>query len=211
MKDYRVTVKIRNNRILKAIEESGGTPGNKWCKANGLRYYMVNDLINMTISPINQNGELLQDAERLCDVLGKLPDELWSNEQLYPLEKNFSEFGMDYAQVVSMLPSDQQSYIQDFSEFEQKQIKGLLDTVLSTLSERQLEVINMRFNDELTYAECAKRIGITKERVRQIEDHAMRTLRHPTRAAILVDAIDISDSERKEYKEAAGRYLSEKC
>ena len=30
MKDYRITVKVRNNRILKAVEETGSTFGGKW-------------------------------------------------------------------------------------------------------------------------------------------------------------------------------------
>mgnify|MGYP005820526747 CR=1 FL=1 len=28
-KDYRVTVKVRNNRLLRAIEAAGGAPGQK--------------------------------------------------------------------------------------------------------------------------------------------------------------------------------------
>ena len=91
-KDYRLTVKVRNNRILKAIEAVGGTPGGKWCAANGLNYVSVNELINLTSSPLNKvDGTLTLNASLLCDVLGKLPEDLWSNEQLYPLVKNFSE------------------------------------------------------------------------------------------------------------------------
>ncbi len=97
MKDYRITVKVRNNRILKAIEECGGTPGQKWCEANGLSYSSLNYFINMAKSPLRDDGTIRSSASQLCDVVGKLPEELWSNEQLYPLEKNFSEMEMDYA------------------------------------------------------------------------------------------------------------------
>lgn len=38
MKDYRVTVKVRNNRILRAIEAAGGTLVGKWCEEHGLAY-----------------------------------------------------------------------------------------------------------------------------------------------------------------------------
>jgi RNA polymerase sigma factor (sigma-70 family) len=204
MKDYRLTIKVRNNRLLKAIEAVGGTPGGKWCAANGLGYSRVNDLVNMTSSPLTAEGELHRDAAKLCEVLGKLPEDLWSNEQLYPLEKNFSEMEMDHAQVVALLPQEQQSYLLDLSEFERVQTKALVSKVVSTLTPREQQVIRMRFEDDLTFDECANRLGVTRERVRQIEAKALRNLRHPARAGMLVDAVDFSDPDRGvKYKQAA--------
>lgn len=210
MKDYRLTIKVRNNRLLKAIEEAGGTPGQKWCDANGLGYTRVNSLINMTSSPLTAEGTLFPDAARLCDVLGKLPEDLWSNEQLYPLERNFSEIEMSHEQVVALLPQEQQQYLPDFSELENAQTKKLVSTALSTLTDREREVIRMRFEEDLTYDECAKRFDVTRERIRQIEDKAMRKLRHPTRIGMFVDAIDFVDfdkADRDKYKKATAEYL----
>jgi RNA polymerase sigma factor (sigma-70 family) len=200
MKDYRLTIKVRNNRLLKAIEAVGGTPGGKWCEVNGLSYSTVNNLINMTSSPLTAGGELRLDAVRLCEVLGKLPEDLWSNEQLYPLERNFSEMEMDHAQVVALLPQEQQSYLPDFSEFERVQTKALVSKAVSTLTKREQEVIQMRFENDLTFDECASRLGVTSERVRQIYAKALRKLRHPKQAAILVDAMDFNDADRARYK-----------
>ena len=86
----------------------------------------MNDLINMTSSPLSSDGSLFHDAARLCEVLGKPPEDLWSNEQLYPLEKNFSEMEMDYSRVIALLPPEKQSYLQDFSKPEQEQTKALV-------------------------------------------------------------------------------------
>jgi RNA polymerase sigma factor (sigma-70 family) len=210
MKDYRLTIKVRNNRLLKAIEAVGGTPGGKWCAANGLGYARVNDLVNMTSSPLTAEGELHRDAARLCEVLGKLPEDLWSNEQLYPLEKNFSEMEMDHAQVVALLPQEQQSYLPDFSNLEHEQTRQLVSAALSTLTPREQEVIQMRFTDELTYEECANRLDVTRERVRQIEAKAMRKLRHPARVGMFIDAVDwASEKERTEAKAATAKYMEE--
>jgi RNA polymerase sigma factor (sigma-70 family) len=210
MKDYRLTIKVRNNRLLKAIEAVGGTPGGKWCAANGLGYVRVNDLVNMTSSPLTAEGELYRDAARLCEVLGKLPEDLWSNEQLYPLERNFSEMEMDHAQVVALLPQEQQSYLPDFSEFEQAQTKALVSEAVSTLTPREQEVIHMRFTDELTYDECGKRIGVTRERVRQIEATALRKMRHPKWAGMFIDAVDwASKEDRAKAKAATAKYMEE--
>lgn len=188
-KDYRVTVKVRNNRLLRAIEAAGGAPGQKWCEANGLAYSSVNGLVNMTASPLLRSGGLTSTADRLCDVLGKLPDELWSNEQLYPLERNFSEMEMDYAQVVALLPRDQQSYLPDFSELEHEQVKKVLDGVVSTLTPREQDVLRMLFEDELTLDECGALMDVTRERVRQIEQKALRKLRSPERSGPLSELL----------------------
>lgn len=210
MKDYRLTIKVRNNRLLKAIEAVGGTPGGKWCAANGLGYKRVNDLINMTSSPLTAEGELHQDAAKLCEVLGKLPEDLWSNEQLYPLEKNFSDMEMDHAQVVALLPQEQQSYLPDFSEFEQAQTKALVSKAISTLTPREQEVLRMRFEDDLTLEECATRLDVTRDRVRQIEAKALRKMRHPTRVGMFVDAVDgISEKDRSSAKQATAKWLKE--
>ncbi len=203
MKDYRLTIKVRNNRILKAIEAVGGTPGGKWCEANGLTYTAINDLVNMTESPLSKKGTLTHNAAKLCEVVRKLPEELWSNEQLYPLERNFSEMEMDHAQLIALLPQEQQSYLPDFSNLEQEQTQKLVAEALSKLSGREQKVIRLRFTEELTYEECGSQLGVTKERVRQMEAKALRKLRHPAIVGIFVDALDgVSDEYRADKKAA---------
>lgn len=202
MKDYRLTIKVRNNRILKAIEESGGIPGAKWCDENGLPYHKVRHFINMTESPLTPEGEMHHAATKLCDVLNKIPEDLWSNEQLYPLEKNFSELEMTHEQVVGLLPTEQQSYLPDFSGVENRQIKGLLEKAMhACLNENQRKVLELRFGDEeLTGVECARRMGVTLERVRQIETKALQKLRTPKSKLTLADVIELSQDERNRYK-----------
>lgn len=66
-----------------------------------------------------------------------------------------------------------------------------LNTVLSTLTEREKGIIIMRFGLDngvaKTLEACAKVYGVSKERIRQIEAAAMKKLRNPIRANKLVD------------------------
>ena len=66
-----------------------------------------------------------------------------------------------------------------------------LESALSTLNPREEKVLRMRFgfNDghARTLEECGKELGVTRERVRQIEAKALRKLRHPTRSKPLKD------------------------
>ena len=178
----------------------GGTPGGKWCAANGLGYISVNDLINMTSSPHKGDGTLTLNASLLCDVLGKLPEDLWSNEQLYPLVKNFSEMEMDYGQVCALLPSSEQSYLPDFSEMEEAETTKLVDVALGCLTSREAKVLRLRFYEDMTLAAIGEQFGVQKERVRQIEAKALRKLRRPRLAEPLSELVDMSDAQRKSYR-----------
>lgn len=57
--------------------------------------------------------------------------------------------------------------------------------VLETLPERDKDVLEMRFginrDRSMTMDEVGKKWGLSKERVRQIENAALDTLRHPSR------------------------------
>lgn len=175
--DYRVMVKVRNNRIIKAIEKSGNSPGVKWCEANGLSYASVNNLINMLTSPVGKKGELTYTAERLCAVLGALPDELWSAEQVRPLERNFSELEMSEFQVRSLLSGTQQ-YVEDFDNFE---LKTKLIEAFAVLGEREANVLISRFVDEKTFSELSKEMGVSSSCVQQIERRAIGKIRREPR------------------------------
>lgn len=205
-KDYRVTVKVRNNRILKAMEAAGVTPGQKWCASVGLSYIAINRLINMVDSPLLQDGTLRDVASKLCDILNVIPDDLWSYEQLFPLERNFSSLEMDYAEVVAMLPDNSAEF--DTSELENKQAGGLLDKAIATLSHREQTILNMRFKHDMTLLDVGKALGMTRGRVLQIEKKALRKLRGPARLGIYVDCLDfVNEKQRAEVKKASADFL----
>lgn len=71
--------------------------------------------------------------------------------------------------------------------------KQIVDDVLSTLPAREAEILRMRFGisqeKAMTLEEVGGHYGITKERIRQIENKAIRKLRHPARARMLKEAM----------------------
>ena len=177
-KDYRVTVKARNNRILTAIEEFGGEVGAKWCQENGLSYVTINNLINMTISPIKVNGDFKDCAKKLCEVLGKDRFDLWSVDQLVPLEKNHSEFEVSGEELKKIIGRDDVMYIQDFNEVDDERVSVMLEKALHGLRDKERAVIEMLFYEEKSVSEVGSFLGITGSRVLQIQTNAIRKLRH---------------------------------
>lgn len=73
-------------------------------------------------------------------------------------------------------------------------LKEQLNQVLSTLSDREKKVLELRFglNDGTprTLEEVGKEFEVTRERIRQIEAKALRKLKHPSRSQKLKDFLE---------------------
>ena len=82
---------------------------------------------------------------------------------------------------------------------ESKHFISVLNAVLHTLTENEEAVMRLRCGlyggEPLTLAEVAERLGLTRERIRQIEAKAWRKLRHPARSKMLSKAGNITSFE----------------
>ena len=71
----------------------------------------------------------------------------------------------------------------------EKSLKDDINEVLSSLSEKEAEIVQFRFGlngrSPLSLKEIGDRYGLTKERIRQIEKKALKRLQHPKRAQFL--------------------------
>jgi RNA polymerase primary sigma factor len=73
-------------------------------------------------------------------------------------------------------------------------LKEQLVEVLSTLTDREQEVLRLRFGLDdgraRTLEEVGQQFKVTRERIRQIEAKALRKLRHPNRSKRLRDYLE---------------------
>jgi RNA polymerase primary sigma factor len=73
-------------------------------------------------------------------------------------------------------------------------LRGQVEGVLETLTPRERRVVELRFGlegDKLyTLSEIGAELGVTRERIRQIETKALRKLRHPSRSKRLREFTD---------------------
>ena len=108
-------------------------------------------------------------------------------------DTNFGDFIEDKS---AENPSDMTSY---------SLLKDKLGDVLTSLTERERKVLELRFGLSDGYSRTLEEVGkqfkVTRERIRQIEAKALRKMRHPTRLRQLQGFLD---SEAIEYLASAG-------
>lgn len=181
MSDYRVKIKVRNARLLRAIEAAGYRAGGKFSDLVGINY--ANHLLaylNLARTPFDETGDLRPCAEKLCVFLHKMPDELWSEEQRFPLETNSAEVELSAMEVQGLLAGSDTQRGDPLEMLERREMLGEVDALLYTISLQQADVLRARFGFNgapQSLDAIAKAKGITRERVRQIEAKALRKLR----------------------------------
>ena len=115
---------------------------------------------------------------------------LQSTKGTISLDSPLSESSPD-ATISDLLADDSQ--VTPEEELLSNSEKESLETVLGTLAGRETLVIKLRYGltdgTEYTLAEIGRRLGISRERVRQIEDEALRKLRHHTRVQYLQELL----------------------
>ena len=105
---------------------------------------------------------------------------------------NFSDF-KDFVYICQPILMRDMDEIESDYDIEVDVLKNIkteeIDEVLSTLTEREQEVIRLRFGFEdgvcKSLEEVADMFNVTRERIRQIEAKALRKLRHPARSTKL--------------------------
>ena len=138
-------------------------------------------------SKLEQEYERKPSASELAEELDMKADEVTDTLQLYgrhvSMDAPFAGDD-DKNSLIDVLPNEQQPAPD--VKLMQESLKAEVESVLSTLSEREASVLRLYFgiNGEhsATLEEIGERFNLTRERVRQIKEKALRTLRHPSRS-----------------------------
>jgi len=192
MKDYRVKITIKNNKLLSAIEELGYTSVIKFSEVVGISPGSIYELLNMKKGAYSlATNKLRPVVESLCLFLGKSIEDIFPVDNIdKPLKTNHVMLEMDKPQVGHLLTNSES--INPLKLLEDKEQLNLITKCLNQLDPRHAECIRLRFGlgcEPHTY----KRIGeliprdersyrgegaLTTERTRQIMLTAMRKLRY---------------------------------
>jgi RNA polymerase sigma factor (sigma-70 family) len=150
--------------------------------------------IKQAQTKLERNLEREPDIKEIADMVkmseGRVVEILQSTKGTISLDSPLSESSPD-ATISDLLADDSQVTPED--ELLCSSEKESLERVLNTLAPREKLVIKLRYGladgTEYTLAEIGRQLGISRERVRQIEDEALRKLRHHTRVQYLKELL----------------------
>ena len=188
MKEFRLKVSVRNNLLLSAIEEQGYKSVAEFERACGLGMGRINDLVAMRDAPISTSGEFSKNAKLVMEVLGAAPTDLWTEQQLtIKLKTNSGERAIDANLVQHLLEQkDRTDYLPSPEDsLLAAETAAIVEQVLGTLKPREKDILQERFEKDLTLEEVGNHHGLSKERIRAIEGKALRKLQHESRSKIL--------------------------
>ncbi|MBI5560232.1 MAG: RNA polymerase sigma factor RpoD [Deltaproteobacteria bacterium] len=158
--------------------------------------------IRIPVHMIETINRLLQTSRQLLKELGREPDsEEIADRMDIPISKvrRILRLMKQTLSLETPIGDDEESSLGDFIEDEKspspaesaidKDLSYQTNMAMDSLTPREQKVLKMRFGigerQDYTLEEVGKVLGVTRERVRQIEAKAIRRLRHPTRAKLL--------------------------
>ena len=180
-KPYRILAKIKNNRLWTAIREMfPGANQRHAAERLGVGESLLGCYLNMKHFP--HNGRCWSKAGlRIADLLGHpveylFDHTLYGRKPLPQVEVEIDPRDLPALNLIALPPAPDEV-------LDHALLRAKIQEVLLNFTERERTVLSDRFglNGEVrSLEEIACNMDVTRERIRQIENKALRKMRHPT-------------------------------
>lgn len=152
----------------------------------------------------DQINRLLRTSHQLTQLLGRDPttDELAESLNVTPKKvENMIQVARRPISLETPTDEEEDSILSDFIQDEESPaptdivthllLQEQLRDVLHSLPPREVRILQLRYGlhdgQSYTLEEVGRKMGVTRERVRQIEAQALSRLRHPSHRRVLAD------------------------
>ena len=163
--------------------------------------------IRIPVHMVETINKLIRVQRQLLQDLGRepSPEEIGAEMELTPEKvREILKIAQEPVSLETPIGEEDDSHLGDFIEDQDalapseaaayELLKEQLEDVLDTLTDREENVLRLRFGLDdgrtRTLEEVGKVFGVTRERIRQIEAKALRKLRHPSRSKRLKDFLE---------------------
>ena len=163
--------------------------------------------IRIPVHMVETINKQIRVTRQLLQELGRDPSpEEIAEEMEIPVEKvrEISKIAQEPVSLETPIGEEEDSHLGDFIPDDDipspadaaafSMLKDQLNEVLATLTDREQQVLRLRFGlddgRQRTLEEVGQQFQVTRERIRQIEAKALRKLRHPNRSKRLRDYLE---------------------
>lgn len=163
--------------------------------------------IRIPVHMVETINKLIRVSRQLLQELGREPQpEEIAKEMDTSVERvrEIMKIAQEPVSLETPIGEEEDSHLGDFIEDHDAPapadaasftlLREQLEEVLTTLTDREKKVLELRFGLEdgrsRTLEEVGQHFGVTRERIRQIEAKALRKLRHPSRSKRLKDFLE---------------------
>ena len=209
----RTEIRFKNATFMNALERSKYNSIAELSRVSGISVHTL-----YYVASLNHTKISIENQTKLAEMLNCNAYDLFEQyEEVIKQSKEYPKKLTKDIPIDTMLSLSSNKMLQLESDYDtndidnEESLKEDMSGILNTLKDRERDVIKLHFGIGVEYPmslnEIGEEFGLSRERVRQIKEKAIRRLRHRARANVLKKYVRAKDIVHSDSENMFGKYI----